>query len=688
MARMELKIDTTSRGRGVDALKRKLNQLQSATRNMSMRLRMRVNDSALNATEDTLQRIDRVGNGLRFRPRVNDNDLNDSEDTLQRVERMGNNIDVRFNDNGLDDIENRVSDLSDRLGSMVGAAVSGLAGIGLGAIGMDFDELRTKISTQLGVTGKQLDKLETNARNVFKTGSGGRELSVYGDTLIKLKKEFNDLNGDGLESMMTDVNRLAEYYDTDTNDIIKQLSIMSKQFKISGQESAELLYKGFASGLNRDSDLDVVGEFSTNFARAGYSAEDMFNKIISGSKNGIFMLENIPDALNELESGLNTIGKDADLKDMLAKAGLSYKDIYNGILQGGDKAKQSITEVITALSTMTDLDARNQLGQTLFASFWDDKGSQSIVNSLADTTDYIGKVKMDLNTVNQKEAETFKQTWDSFYNTFRDTMQPIAQQLLKLATDVLKALQPILEVFGNWLKSVNPDTLAFIVAIGAITSGGLMLFKVFSLLSGVFRFIGPLIVGLVSAIGWEGVGLFAAIAGIITVATLLYKNWGTIWTNIQSFTGSVVDGISSLFDGFVNAISSIADAFSNIWTGAVSGVQTAFQNLLDFVSGIGDGIKSFFSGIGDFFHGILDTITSGINSAIKMANDLLSFKMPDWLGGGQVGVNIPTIGTSNSTSNSNSGSGFRNNTNVNVNIGNEKFGSYISNVTKKVFGSI
>ena len=80
----------------------------------------------------------------------------------------------------------------------------------------------------------------------------------------------------------------------------------------------------------------------------------------------------------------------------------------------------------------------------------------------------------------------------------------------------------------------------------------------------------------------------------------LWQKWLVVWDNIKTKTNEVV--------------TSMKEKFSSFWTGLKEGVK----------------------GFANFF-------IEKINWCIEKLNGLLSFKMPSFLGGAEVGVNIPTI---------------------------------------------
>jgi hypothetical protein len=176
-----------------------------------------------------------------------------------------------------------------------------------------------------------------------------------------------------------------------------------------------------------------------------------------------------------------------------------------------------------------------------------------------------------------------------------------------------------------------------------------------------------------------------AIAGLIAIGYVLYRNWDTIWSGIQAAIGAVWDWIkgnwplllgillgpialaaaliyqywdqvkaaafaviafiesiwNSLVSFFEGIPGRVAGFFTAIWEGIKSGVSSAigwvtqqFDNLVATITGLPGRIADAASGM---FHGISDAFKAAINWVINGWNSL-DFTMPE------VDTHIPGVG--------------------------------------------
>lgn len=201
----------------------------------------------------------------------------------------------------------------------------------------------------------------------------------------------------------------------------------------------------------------------------------------------------------------------------------------------------------------------------------------------------------------------------------------------------------------------------------------------------------PLIVG-IAAVLFAITTTFGDGAKLIEDAELTLQGFRDFFTGI--FTGDIgqaMTGIGEIFDGLRGVVGNVLDAVKNMlfsfldwldektggkFSGIIQFVQTLiggsidwlrerFMGLMDAMQEIFEGVITFLSGVfsGDwdkalegvkgifrgFVNGLIGLVESfvnffvrGINAVIGAANKL-SFKAPDWLGGGTFGINIPKV---------------------------------------------
>lgn len=248
-----------------------------------------------------------------------------------------------------------------------------------------------------------------------------------------------------------------------------------------------------------------------------------------------------------------------------------------------------------------------------------------VIGVLDDGTIRSGSILSRLRDIIQKVADKFTE-WQN-----NGTIDKIAEQLDKLIMasiqgfkDLIAKIKEVIaevkaflasakfEKFINTIKVIAPLIMG-IVAAQKLWTAGIKLYEMWILRAEIAQAAMNVVTGIWNALAlanpW-GLLLTAIIAILLlvvfnfdkvkAVCIDLWNKWLVVWESIKTKTSEVV--------------TSMATAFGNFWTGLKNGVK----------------------GFANFF-------VEKINWCIEKLNGLLSFKMPDFLGGAEVGVNIPTI---------------------------------------------
>lgn len=236
----------------------------------------------------------------------------------------------------------------------------------------------------------------------------------------------------------------------------------------------------------------------------------------------------------------------------------------------------------------------------------------------------------------QKVADTFLK-WQQ-----DATIEKIATKLDKMIVSAISGFKS----FYNGVKKLIDSIRLFYLQIRE--SGELDAF-----ISGL-RIIAPIIVGIVAAQKLWTLGVkawtfamklqtlwtnkAAVIQGTLNVVTGIWNKlaianpWGIALTAIIAILLLVVAN----FDKVKAKVLELWNAWLPIW----ENIKTFTS---DVITSIGDKFNSMINGLKEFVRGFANFFVEKINWCIEKLNGLLSFKMPKFLGGAEIGVNIPTI---------------------------------------------
>ena len=259
----------------------------------------------------------------------------------------------------------------------------------------------------------------------------------------------------------------------------------------------------------------------------------------------------------------------------------------NGELRDSEAIFQ---DTLAALGQMTNETERDAIAQTLMG-----KSAAELNPLIEDGGETYRKVaetmqKYGLDYVDQETLDKANEFNDSL-----DTMKLLgsvafAQVGSELAGHLAPALEKAVDLvgrFAGWLSKLSPETLTVIGAIAGFVAVlaplliglGKVAFGISSIIN-LIGVIGPAIGAL--SLG-PMAGIVAAIAAVIAIGVLLYKNWD----KLKNFAKTMGEAIKSTWNSVKTAI---VNAAQTIW----DKMTWPFRKAYDIIKGVVDKIKGWF----------------------------------------------------------------------------------------------
>lgn len=348
----------------------------------------------------------------------------------------------------------------------------------------------------------------------------------------------------------------------------------------------------------------------------------------------------------------------------------AFKALHIRIKDGNGQLKDSETvfyQVIDALGNVRNETEKDALSMAIFG-----KSAMTLNNLILEGSDGIkgyAKRANDLGLVLDNDV----------YQKFLDLDDAVTEMNKQWDAVKLKfaeVLLPILTSLAEALNGLSTDTIkngiiaaGLIVTLTLITSTIVSLVANLAILSASLAIAGTAFVSMAGTIGL----VLILITSIATAAYLIYTHWGEItkffsdlWkeveTSFENFVNWIETGFNTdftkAFGGvFGDALNGLAANAKNVW----DSIKSIFGGGVDFIAGTltGDwqralnGLVSIFKGIAQAIATIalapVNLVISMVNGVFSIVNKLtqllnkIKIDLPDFLGGGSFGINIPEI---------------------------------------------
>lgn len=375
------------------------------------------------------------------------------------------------------------------------------------------------------------------------------------------------------------------------------LKALSEQFKDVGGK-----IEGVGRSLSGVSAAaaGVVAGLGAAAYKAGQAADDL-NTLSKVTGIGTDQLQKYGYAADLVDVSVDTIAK-ANKKltknaysaangsksqaEAFAAIGVSVTDA-NGKLRDSESIFQ---DVIANLGKMTNETERDALAQQLMGK------SAAELNPLIEDGGETYKMvsdtlkKYNLDYVDQKTldgANEFNDSLDKMKLIGSVALSDVSSRLAGYLAPALEKAVDLVGKFANWLSKLSPETLTVIGTIaGLIAILAPLLITIGKVATGISSIISlvNLVGGATTALSLGPmVGIVAAVAAVIAIGVLLYKNWD----KIKAAAKALGDKLKSIWND-------IKTATANAWNSIKEKITAPFKKAKETIEGIIEKIKGWF----------------------------------------------------------------------------------------------
>ena len=266
-----------------------------------------------------------------------------------------------------------------------GAAIGGIA-IATGAavvkstkylanLGDAYNSAVNDISAGTGLVGEELEGMSDVLKDVYGSNFGeSMEDAAAGITAVY---QATGLTDEALAETTKGAYALADTFGYDVAESARAAKAMMTNFGVSGEEAMGLIAAGAQNGLDYSGELiDSINEYSVQFSKLGFSADDMFNIFQQGADSGAWNLDKVGDAVKEFS--IRSIDGSKTTVHAFEALGLNADEMMKTFAAGGDGASVAFQGVLTALMDMDDQVQRDAIGVELFGTQWEDLGVEAM----------------------------------------------------------------------------------------------------------------------------------------------------------------------------------------------------------------------------------------------------------------------------------------------------------------------
>lgn len=541
-----------------------------------------------------------------------------------------------------------------------------IVGMGVAAakVGGDFEEQMSRVKAISGATGKSFDLLRQQAIDLgAKTAFSAKESAAGMENLASAGFDASEIM-----QAMPGLLDLAAVSGGDVALASENAATALRGFNLDASQAGHVADVFARAAADTNAEVADMGEAMKYIAPVansmGLSIEEVSAAIGIMSDAGIKGSQ----AGTSLRGALSRLAKPTDMMQAkMDELGLSFYDSEGKM----KPLKDQIGMLKDAFKGLTPEQQQNALvtlyGQESLSGMMAliDKGPEklgSLTKSLKDSDGAADEMARTMQDNMNSSLEQMMGALESAGIVIQKILAPSVKKfadafgsLVEKFVSAPESVQKVIVVLGLVVAAIGPLLLIIGKAIKifqTIKIGFMALQAGFALIgTSVGAVIGPVLL------------VIAAIAAVIAIGVLVYKNWDKIaafgkqvWENITKFVSDsanaikekwgditkwfsdkwndIKNGAKGLWDGTIqgakdavdsvkNTWNGIEEWFSNLWKGTTSGLSSAWDSVTTTLAPFVETIKSIFQPMLEFFSGLWDQVKTIFSSAWEIIKTIV-----------------------------------------------------------------
>lgn len=506
-----------------------------------------------------------------------------------------------------------------------------------------YEQATARIQSALGLTAEEAERLGDVGEGIYENGFG-TSLDAVSDALITVRQNLGDLNDQDLEYVTQAALTLSDTLGMDVGESVRGVNALMDGFGLSAQDAMDLFVAGAQDGLNYSGELgDNLAEYGPRFAQMGFSAEEYFSILKTGSENGAYSLDKVNDFLNEFQTSLT----DGRMDEQIGRFSESTQQLFESWKQGGATGQQVFEAVMGELAQMPDGYEKANIASELWSSLGEDN-AMGMITSLAGVENKYGDVAGAAGAAADAASDSFAGKAQSAMRELQGAIEPLGQPLLNIATNVAGVVRS----FGEWFDGIGEGGQMAVLAIAGILAAIGPVLSVAGNLVTVIPAITAALSGAGGAAGLFGgaltaltgpVGIVVGVLAGLTAAivylwntnegfrTAVSEAWNAIWGTIQGVIAQLQPYVQQAWEAISNAVTQAMNVIMPIVSGGfqfiiavavpilqqlLQNVGNTFQVILSTITGVMNGIAQIIQGAWSLIQGIFQTVLGLINGIV------------------------------------------------------------------------
>ena len=354
----------------------------------------------------------------------------------------------------------------DKIGTGLSVGVTApLAALGTAGVKtyLDLNDAAVKLVVQTGAAAEETEKYQDILEEIYK-GGYGEDYEDIANSMAKVRQNLGEMDDLNLSILTKDALAIRDTLDYDVSESTRAAKAMMDNFGVSAKDAFGYIITGAQNGLDYSGELlDSISEYSVQFAKVGFDADDMLNIFKQGYETGSWNLDKMGDAIKEFS--IRVVDGSETTQQGFEAIGLNADQMSAKFAAGGESAKQAFQETVSALAEMKDPLDQNIAGVNLFGTMWEDLGPE-VVTQLAEISDETYGAEGAMDALNDSMSDAKKA--EKNMREAQSALSEIGDSLVSIGLPVLENFYDVLGDVSDWFDSLDDGGKNMVLTLGGI----------------------------------------------------------------------------------------------------------------------------------------------------------------------------------------------------------------------------
>lgn len=358
-------------------------------------------------------------------------ELADNKSKAEQLRTSTNNLDESFEKTkqAAEKSEDGFSSVKVAIGNLISEGIKKMTQEAVDALKRITEETQTASNSFQAITGETdavTQKFSDKMKEMYKDGYG-ESLKDIGDKMAYVKQVTKETDPSKVKELTENAIALEDTFGSDFQETIRGVNGLMTHFGTDSTKAFDLFAKGSQKGLDYTNELgDNVAEYGGNFEQAGYTAEEYFQLLANGTKNGAYNLDKVNDSINEVKNKLG----DGSIEKNISIFSKDTKKSFKAWKDGKGTMKKVIDSIVKDINGCKNEQKALTMASTAFGTMGED-ANLKVVKSLKSTGKTFKKVQGSAEKLKEVKYDDVATKFKNIGRTVQlDLFVPLAEKLL------------------------------------------------------------------------------------------------------------------------------------------------------------------------------------------------------------------------------------------------------------------